>query len=315
MMRNAEISKCRIIIADDDAVNGHLIEEVLRAEGHLTRLVSDGEAAVHMVRSWSPHLVLLDINMPKLSGLEALAKIRGLNAGDYVGVLLVTANTELEQVVAGLDAGADDYIAKPFRMEELKARVRASLRTKGLHDALRRSNKRLEEQANTDDLTLLYNMRFAGRRLQDEVEKAKLHRLPISCLMLDMDHFKTINDQTDHLFGSQVLREVGQLILAQLRTTDVAARYGGDEFFVLMPGTRIKDAVEIAEKIRKRIEAHVVKAGEHSVRVTASFGVAGTESGDVAGGLSAKELIRSADTSLYSAKSKGRNCTETFGIV
>ena len=122
-----------------------MIEEVLRAEGHNTRVVGDGEAALQLARSWSPHVILLDINMPKLSGLEVLCKVRALSNQDYIGVLLITANSSLEQVVEGLNAGADDYIVKPYRMDELKARVRASLRTKALHDSLRRANKRLEE--------------------------------------------------------------------------------------------------------------------------------------------------------------------------
>ncbi|MEW6057186.1 MAG: diguanylate cyclase [Bdellovibrionota bacterium] len=311
-----EHGKARIIVADDDVESAKVVEQALKLDGHQSRICADGEAALHLVRSWMPHVVLLDINMPKYDGLECLKKIRAMGGGEYIGVLLVTANAALEQIVAGLDFGADDYIVKPYRIDELRARVRACFRIKNLHDALRRANKKLEDAASTDDLTTLYNMRYTMKRLSEEVENAKRNKSPISCVMFDMDHFKMVNDKHDHLFGSHVLKEIGKLLQGMVRASDIAARYGGDEFFIAMPGTHLKDAFNVADRIRKAIEAHVFKMGTYSIKVTASFGVSGTQGApDDVLILDARELMRSADAALYGAKNSGRNKVESFNFV
>lgn len=310
-----EVPKARIVIADDDVENAKIVEQGLKEDGHHIRVVGDGEAALHMVRSWSPHIVLLDINMPKVSGTEVLKKIRSLSGTEYIGVLLVTGNSDLDQIVGGLDAGADDYIVKPYRLSELRARVRACLRIKGLHDSLRRVNKRLDDISAVDELTSLPNMRVGLKRLMEEVEKAKKAKTSLGVVLFDMDNFRTVNQKQDHFFGSHVLREVAQIIQPMLRPTDIAARYGGDEFFIAMPGTTIKEAFELAERMRKSIEAHVFKAGAYSTRVTASFGVAGTQGSDDISMLDARELLRSVDAALFGAKNAGRNKTESFSII
>lgn len=309
------MDKARIIIADDDAENAKLLEEIVRTDGHQSKICHDGEAVLHMVKSWSPHIVLLDVDMPKLSGIECAKKIRAQSSQDYVGIMMVTAHSDLATLESCFEAGADDYINKPFRSDELRARLRNNIRMKTLHDTLRRANKRLEEAATLDELTGLRNMRYMMKRIVDEVEHAKKHRVPMSAIMFDMDHFKQVNDQNDHLFGSHVLREIGQLVLTKIRASDVAARYGGDEFLILLPGTGLKSALEVAEQLRKLFEAHHIQSGPHSTRVTASFGVAGTHHPNDFDVLDAKDLIRSADSAMYSAKNAGRNKVETFAFV
>lgn len=307
--------KARIVIADDDPENISLVEQALKSEGHQTRACANGEEALHMVRSWAPHVVLLDVNMPKMSGTECLKKIRALSGGEYIGVVLVTANSDLQEIISGLDSGADDYIIKPYRIDELRARVRACLRTKILHDTLRRANKRLEEISNIDELTSLRNMRFTLKKFDEEVAIAKQRSQPISCVMFDIDHFKEVNDKHDHLFGSHVLREVGQLVLSAIRSGDIAARYGGDEFFLVFPNTKIQEAFECAERMRKMIEAYTFRSGNYSVRITASFGVSGCLDNQDYSKLDARELVRSADSALYGAKGNGRNRTEVFNFI
>jgi two-component system cell cycle response regulator len=298
-------------VADDDPDNARLVEESVRAEGHLVRACPDGEAALHLMRSWSPDVMLLDINMPKLNGLECLKKVREQSKGSYTGVILVTANSQLDQIILGLDLGADDYITKPYRVDELRARLRGCLRVKALHDALRLTNRRLEEAATFDELTGLRNMRYMAKRLATEVDECLAAKKNLSCMMLDMDHFKMVNDKHDHLFGSYVLSEVGAILRSLLRPTDVAARYGGDEFFVLLPNTSLREAVEIADQLRRAIAAHLFKSGNHATHITSSFGVCGSSSGTEFPKIEAREFIRSADGALYAAKNGGRNRVET----
>lgn len=317
MNQQEGISKARVIVADDDPENAKLAEDSIKLDGHQSRTCSDGEAALHLVQSWSPHVVLLDVNMPKLSGLEVLRKIRA-NApasGEYVGVILLTANSSLDQITQGLDSGADDYIVKPYRIDELRARLRACLRLKNLHDSLRRANKRLEEVASRDDLTTWYNMRYMSKRILKEVELAKKQNTPISCIMFDMDYFKQVNDTNDHLFGSFVLCEVAQLTKGLLRGQDIPARYGGDEFIIVLPQTTPSQAIAIAERMRETIKNHMFKSGRYAVKVTASFGISGVERPEEIALLDPRELIRMADAALYDAKNAGRNRVETLSFL
>jgi diguanylate cyclase (GGDEF)-like protein len=311
----SETQKARIVIADDDVENARIVEAALKSDGHQTRVVADGEAALHMVKSWTPHVVLLDVAMPKMTGMEVLRKIRSLSQFDYVGVLIVTGNSDLEQIVAGLDAGADDYIVKPYRVDELRARVRACLRTKMLHDSLRRSNKKLEEVTTIDELTSLFNMRFGVKHLLEEVEGARKQKGSLSCIIFDLDKFKDINNKFDYLFGNHVLREVAQLVQSLLKHNSLAARYGGDEFFLILPGHSVKDATELAERIRKSVEAHNFKAGAHSTRVTVSLGISGTQASDDPAMIDARELMRAAVAALQGAKNGGRNRAECFNML
>ncbi|MGE4232536.1 MAG: diguanylate cyclase [Bacteriovoracia bacterium] len=312
-----EQAKARIIVADDDPENLKTVSETLLKEGFHVKAAGDGEAAFKLAQSWIPHVMLLDINMPKMSGLECLKKVRALKTDEHIIVILVTANSQLEEIIQGLDLGANDYIVKPYRMDELRARLRAGLRVKVMYDNLIRANKRLEEISTIDELTGLKNMKYANRRLEEETRSAIKGYKPLSCIMFDMDHFKKVNDEHDHLFGSHVLTEIGQILRAICRPQDIAARFGGDEFFILLPDTDLNHAEQIAQVIRKKIEAHVFESGLHTKRVTASFGVSGIKNKEKIPKLEAMEIVRSADRALYSAKHAGRNCVEIleYGII
>jgi two-component system, cell cycle response regulator len=247
--------------------------------------------------------------MPGMGGLKTLELIRKIPDHDYIAVIFVSANGTTEDITRGLDQGADDYLCKPFRMNELLARVRAKLRIKELHDQLKRTTRRLEELVDLDDLTSLYNMRALYKRLDSEMLRAKRYGKWISSIMMDMDRFKDVNDENDHLFGSWVLTEVAKIIKNNSRTMDIAARYGGDEFIIVLPETDLPGAERMAERLRKTIEtANFAHAG-HQKKITCSFGIAAADCKTVKA--DAKEFVRQADKMLYEAKSSGRNCVKS----
>lgn len=244
---------------------------------------------------------------PRSGGGEALVKIHEQATKSYISVLLVTANASLDEIVVGLDSGADQYVIKPFRIDELKARIRACLRVKLLHDSLKRANARLEEMANLDDLTGLFNMRHAAKKMTDELSAVRKERMPACCLLIEVDNFSIINEQHDHLLSGRILREVAQLIQRGLRSTDIAARYGGDEVLVLMPRTRMREATDLADRIRRTIESHSFAYDTGSLRITVSIGVSGGDTPEELATLDLQSLTRKAAQKLNQARAAGGN--------
>ena len=299
----------RLVLAvDDDQDNLTLVARTLEHEGYKVQTAGSGEQALAILRTSQPDLVLLDINMPGISGLETLAKLRMKDL--YTSVIFVSARSETADIVKGLDSGADDYVCKPFDPHELLGRVRAQLRIKDLNDKLRAANKRLEELVDIDDLTGLYNMRSIYSKLDNEISRAKRHNRAVAVVMMDMDNFKQVNDTHDHLFGSFVLAEVGKIIQQTVRQVDFAARYGGDEFLIALSETTIEGANLFCERLRKAIHAHTFTKDNNSMKLTASLGVAAIEPSIEF--LDAKSLVRCADHALYDAKRGGKNCYRAF---
>jgi diguanylate cyclase (GGDEF)-like protein len=220
--------------------------------------------------------------------------------------MFISGSTETEAVVAGLDAGADDYIPKPFDPLELLARVRTQLRIKDLNDQLRAANERLKELSETDDLTGLFNMRSLYQRLEHELERGRRFHRSVCVVMMDMDKFKSVNDGHDHLFGSFVLSEVGAIIRQNIRNIDIGARYGGDEFLLVLTETNKDGAYTFCERLRKAIAAKHFKNDKDEIYLTASIGFAITSPNDHT--TDARSLVRAADVCLYEAKRSGRNC-------
>lgn len=301
--------KARILVIDDDIDNVKLITEALLREGYNVSDACNGEDGLHKIKAWSPHLILLDMNMPGLDGIATLKRIRKNSAEEYIAVIFITGNSQIEDIVTGLDTGADDYIAKPFRLAELMARVRAKLRVKELNDQLRRTTKRLEELVDLDDLTGLYNMRSAYKRLDQEMLRASRYFKQVSCIMMDLDNFKSVNDSNDHIFGSWVLVEIAKIIKENTRSIDITARYGGDEYLIMLPETDLTGAERLAERIRKNIETWNFSQGKQKAKITCSFGVASVDFKKA--NIDGKELIRQADQMLYDAKNAGRNQVKT----
>lgn len=298
----------RILVVDDDPSSLDIISEALKWEGYQVKCAPDGVKGLKLLQEWNPDLVILDVNMPKMNGVEALNDLRLRDK--YVAVMFISADSSTGAIVDGLDAGADDYIPKPFDPLEMLARVRTQLRIKDLNDQLREANEKLKELVDIDDLTGLYNMRSLYQKLDFELDRAFRFGRQVSVIMMDMDFFKSVNDGHDHLFGSFVLSEVGDIIRKTIRTVDIAARYGGDEFLMVISEIS-KEGVEIfCERLRKRIADYQFDSGRDQIRLTASLGFAMTTPGDR---VDAQDLVRAADVALYEAKRSGRNCVKFYG--
>ena len=294
----------KILLIDDDHDNLRLLKRVLINEGYDVKTADSGTQGLQELKDFGPDLILLDVNMPELDGLETIQLLKKKDSN--VAVIFITGNTGTEDVIRGLEAGALDYIRKPFSTLELLARVRTQLRVKKLQDDLRQANLKLKNLVDTDDLTGLFNMRSVYEKLGNEIDRARRYGHGVGVIMLDMDHFKRVNDDHDHLFGSFVLSEVGKMIRTNIRSVDFAARYGGDEFLICLTHTDIEGARQFAERLRKKIADKLFQQKEDEIQLTASMGVA-----VIAGGKSSmdgRSLVRHADRALYESKEKGRNC-------
>ena len=298
-----------ILVVDDDAENLKLVSKTLQFQGYLTSEASSGEEALELLKSITPDLILLDINMAGISGLDTLRHVRQLE--HYVSVIFVTARSESADIITGLDAGADDYICKPFDPYVMLARVRAQLRIKDLKDELDGANRRLKELIDIDDLTGLYNMRSIYERLDKEIYRARRYNRAVCAVMMDMDNFKSVNDTHDHLFGSFVLQAVGHMINDTIRKVDFAARYGGDEFLIVLTEADAEGARSFSDRLRKQIADKLYAKDGAAMHLTASFGVS-CASG-TSDPIDARGLVRQADNALYEAKRSGKNCVRIFG--
>jgi two-component system cell cycle response regulator len=304
MSSKAENESRKILAVDDDDQTLKLVRTTLEWQGYKVETASSGREALEKISQWSPHLVLLDVNMPDLNGLETLTFLRG--SPEYVSTIFVSGKSNTEDVIRGLDAGADDYVCKPFNPLELMSRIRCQLRIKDIRDELGRANARLKELVDLDDLTGLYNMRSLYQKLDYELDRAHRFGRSVAAIMMDMDHFKTVNDENDHLFGSFVLSRVGQIIRETIRKVDFAARYGGDEFLIVLTETTYDGARVFCERLRTAIAQAHFRNDKHQKQLTASLGFAITSAGG-ARQVDARTLVRYADHSLYTAKQNGRN--------
>lgn len=301
----------RILVVDDDLQWSERIFSSLHSHGYQVKAASTANQALEYFDSWRPHLIVIDVNIPSLNGTQVIRELRA--HPEHFSVIIVSDKNNPEEVIAGLDAGADDYLSKPFNPKELLARVRAQLRIKDLNDQLVRSNARLKELVDTDDLTGLLNMRSIYSRLEFEIARGKRYNRTVCVAMMDMDQFKSVNDGHDHLFGSFVLSEVGKLIKASIRNVDIAARYGGDEFLIVLTELSRDAAFSFCERLRQSVANYLFQNGSDEMRLTTSIGFAITdpEHPDI----DARQLVRVADWALYDAKRSGRNCVCYFDLA
>jgi diguanylate cyclase (GGDEF)-like protein len=290
----------KILIAEDQLPTARYLRRLLEQMGHEVQEACDGEEAWEFLRREPVPLLISDWMMPRLDGLDLCRRIRSQITDGYIYIILLTARNSREDKLKGLNAGADDFLTKPLDADELCVRLEIATRILDVHNALNRQNSRLIEIATTDELTGVNNRRRFGEDLNLHAALAARHGLPLSLIMLDVDHFKQYNDTYGHLAGDDVLRTIATILRTEVREHDLVARYGGEEFVLLLPSTGPEAATEVAERLRKAIS----KGTWNMVQLTASFGVATTDPSHM---ITVEELIAQADEALYYSKNAGRN--------
>jgi len=302
-----------ILLAEDDPVTRMLMTRFLKKAGYDVDAVADGtEALDRMTRRYYPILVT-DWEMPEMDGVALCKAVRNLQLDGYVYALLLTARDSKEHIIAGLEAGADDYLIKPVHEPELIARLNSGRRILALEHSLRAANERNRILSITDALTGAFNRRYLMEQLPRELERCRRYANPISVIMCDIDHFKQLNDARGHAAGDDVLQQFAARMQKSIRaTSDWVARYGGEEFLIVLPETGYEGAQIVAEKMRSMMTSSPFLTRAGDAEVTASFGVASTgpQGPDLA--LKVETLIKSADECLYRSKQAGRN--RTLGI-
>ena len=295
----------KILVADDDPINRRLLQTSLARWNYEVILARDGQEAWNILqREDAPKLAILDWMMPGMDGPDICREVRKRNFKFYTYILLLTSNLRNEDIIVGLEAGADDYLTKPFEGNELKARLRTGRRILELQEQLLSATDALQFQLATDPLTGMLSRVAILETMRIELIRSEREGTTVGILMADLDHFKHVNDTYGHLAGDTVLREAAKRMRSSVRPYDAVGRYGGEEFLIVMPGCDITSATTRAEGSRIAIGKQPVDAPEGMIPVTVSLGVA------VGGGaklLDLEGLLRAADTALYDAKNKGRN--------
>lgn len=296
----------RILIVDDDPLQRRLLQASLIRVGHEVIETVDGAAAWDLLQRDPIPLVITDWMMPILSGLDLIERIRAANFETYTYIILVTAKDKKEDVVKGLEAGADDYLTKPFDPNEMRARVQIGERILSLESRLRESLEQLHVMATYDSLTGLLSRRAIYERAQTELDRAEREAGSMSLIMLDIDHFKRVNDLYGHLIGDQALRMAAGTLLQNKRSYDLAGRWGGEEFLLVLPDTTLHEAGIIAERVRKSVEdlRFPLPNGDF-LQMTISLGVSSMTMFNMHPTLGM--LIQIADDALFRAKDLGRN--------
>ena len=303
-------SNANILIVDDVEDNLEILDDLLTFDGHNVQTVRSGEAALQRVRESRPDLILLDILMPEMDGFEVCTLLKADERTKDIPVVFVSSMANIEYKVKGFKVGGVDYINKPFHHAEILVRINTHITMLRLRKHLEEQNAELERLANTDYLTNLYNRRRFFQAAQDEFAGAIRSRNPISITLMDLDHFKRINDTHGHLTGDQVLIHIAKLIRSHCRVSDVAARYGGEEFIILHPSIDRQNAFQVAERIRKVVEVTPFPFEGDEIDVTLSAGVVDTKAGRDFKRID--DILGLADKALYRAKDAGRNQVVVF---
>lgn len=290
----------KVLIADDDAVSRKILEGTLKAWGYEVIAVKSGTEALNILEQEDhPNLAVLDWVMPGMDGIDVCRYIREQKKSSYIYIILLTARSSREDIVKGLESGADDYMVKPFYPEELKYRLKIGERIIKLEQDILKT-------ARTDYLTGLLNRRAFMERLEAELKRSERENKPLGIIIADIDHFKRVNDEYGHQAGDMVLKEFASLLKKSCRQYDFVGRYGGEEFIICLPGSDLENTFNMAERMRKKVMLNTtcVEDIKKEVAITASFGVTSFRPEKAK---TIDDLIKEADEALYEAKRTGRN--------
>ena len=310
-MINEVKSKKRVLIAEDDPVSCHLLKSFLVKWDYDVAVVTDGMAALRILEGDdTPRLAVLDWMMPGMEGVQICQRIRERKDRPYVYVLLLSARSEKRDLLRGLELGADDYLTKPFDSEELRARLLVGERILSLQDDLIAAREELRFRATHDLLTGISNRGTVMDALRNELSRQVREQKSFGVILVDIDHFKNVNDTYGHLCGDEVLQAVARRMRECMRPYDTVGRYGGEEFLIIASAADARGTLALAERIRSVLESKPVVTQAGEVRITASLGAAMSTD---ARGADPQTLLRLADKALYRAKDQGRNRAELAG--
>jgi diguanylate cyclase (GGDEF)-like protein len=300
----------KILVADDDVLSRRLMGRMLERNGYEIVTAENGREAAEILSSDdSPRLALIDWMMPELDGPAVCRRVRSRHDTRYIYITLLTAKQASEDIVVGLEAGADDYLVKPCNPDELKARLRTGVRILDLEDKLVEAREEMRFKATHDALTSLWNRGAVVADLERELARSRREQGVVSILICDIDHFKQVNDVHGHQAGDEVLRQVSSRLLSSVRSYDRVGRYGGEEFLIVLSGCDSRLAQKRAEDIRRAVAACPFQTSKGLLSLSLSIGV--LTSDDWNPGLSPTQLLNEADRALYRAKASGRNCVES----
>ena len=295
----------RVLMAEDDPISRRVLAVMLRKWGFQVQAVSNGRQAWEALDAEdAPKLAILDWMMPEVDGVEVCRRVRQRRDREYTYIILLTARDRKQDILSGLEAGADDYVVKPFDSDELHMRLNAAQRILRLQADLVAARERLRDEATHDYLTGLWNRSACLDILQQELDRAAREGREVGVAMADLDRFKDMNDRFGHTAGDVALRKVARKMASLLRPYDTVGRYGGDEFLIVLPNCNAAAAAQLAERLRSKIAAAPVRAAGQNIPVTITLGAA-SSSGPGRADMSA--LINAADEAMYSAKRAGRN--------
>lgn len=301
----------RVLIADDSATSRAVLRSVLTGWGYEVVTARDGQEALDLLaKPDAPPLVILDWVMPHVTGPEVCRRVRETLREPYTYILLLTSKGSKIETVEGLDAGADDYIVKPFDEHELQVRLRAGKRIIDLQIDLLRAREELRERAEKDLLTMLPNRSAIFSALEREIARCNRDERTVGVILLDIDHFKKINDTYGHFAGDAVLRETAMRLRSNTRPYDQVGRYGGEEFLVVLPNCDLPQAQHQAERMKAKLGDSPMVVDGVEMRVTASFGVTVSDGSE----RHSDVFVRVADEALYRAKAAGRDCVSVLTL-
>ncbi|MFZ5988506.1 MAG: diguanylate cyclase [Bacillota bacterium] len=290
----------RVLIVEDNPNSAKLLGEILGDEGYQVYSVDQGLSILNLVYEIKPNIILLDIMMPELDGFEICKLLKTDSETKDIPIIMITAKTDSKDIRMALELGAFDYIKKPVDEVEVIARVRSALRFKEYHD-------KLKEMTMKDGLTGVYNHRLLIELFEKEYTRQIRKGGNIAFIMIDIDHFKRINDTYGHTAGDMIIREVANILTTMTRRSDIVGRYGGEEFGIFVSEINLDNVYKFCEKIRKKIEDYEFNIGDRIIHITISMGVCLKEASD---NISYLDIIKISDAALYSAKENGRNKVE-----